>query len=119
MLLLVIACTWAAPWVLGENIMSTGALGWTAVVFDTIFISAPCWVLYEVISEWHEDNVERLGSLSMNLVGFFCGSLWVVEWLLYIPSVQLAPSNCIGAVAEGIALLLRLLKTGRCCRGAN
>ena len=109
----IIVIAWAAPWILN---LSTDAIGWIAVVFDCIFMSAPSLVLCEVISDWNTDNVSLMGSIPMNILGLFCSVCWLLEWKLYIPSAQLIPSNFFGMFFQSTALILRVLKSSKAAK---
>jgi len=54
-----VAGVWTAPWALR---MSTDTIGWFAVGLDCIFLTAPLWVIFEVIYDWRADNVQLLGT---------------------------------------------------------
>lgn len=100
---------WAAPWVFN---FSTSAIGWIAVFFDSIFLSAPVFVLYEVVwMDWrNKENVVLLGNWAMNLTAFLASFSWVLLYLMYIPLVQILPSNALGVMFEGVALWVRVCK---------
>jgi len=107
--LLLIAVVWAAPWVFK---LSTTTIGWIAVLFDSLFVSAPLFVFYEVVLlEWrNKANVVLLGSWAMDLAGLLSCLAWFLEYLMYIPLPQLLPGNVAGLVIEGAAVLVRVLK---------
>jgi hypothetical protein len=80
------------------------AIGWGSACTSILLSIHPLVVLHEVIMT---NNVDLMGSQTMQWATLAANFLWLLQSLLYVDSMQIFVETCTGTAASTLALLVR------------